>query len=105
MKNVIAGILVAFVMMIGLVVTLSENGMHANLHSRDITATTHTYKLYDSFFDSFLGLDPIMSCSLDIQPNGNYAGNPTTEEFRLWLNSCRFDTKRFTPQRMAQAFR
>ena len=81
---------------------LNGDGYYVNLHQADITDSTHTYKLYDTYIDSFLGINPISECTLNINPvTKEYEGLPLNNKaksysrFRQWMKICELDKNMF----------
>lgn len=101
MLNRFAIFVIVFVMFMGSVFyILQSQNYHINLHAKDITATHHTYKIYNTWLDSVRGKDPIKSCSVPIMSNGNYPGNPSKHQMKQWMNMCSYDLLLFTINRI-----
>jgi len=80
---------------------VNQDGYFINIHSKDIHKTYHKYKIYNTWLNSILDIEPIDSLSLDINPEtGDYIGankdsKKSIKNFESWKNMCHFDKNLF----------
>lgn len=75
-----------------------------NMRLEDCDQTQHTFKLYNSMFDSWTNRNPIDSVTIPIAENGNYVGDPSQLSFNGWLAMSTINPDNFNIERYTEIF-
>jgi hypothetical protein len=80
---------------------INKDGYTINLNYNDMTDSTHTYKLYNSWTNAIFNINPIDSIKLEIDPNTkDYKYTPTNHnkskiKFTQWMAICNYNKEYF----------